>query len=213
MQPKLLRVLQEGEIQRVGADRTLKVNVRVLAATNRDLPSEVAAGRFRADLFHRLNVYPLTVPPLRERGEDIALLGGYFCDVARRRVGVGPVRLDASAVDALAGYPWPGNVRELENVISRVVLRQSAKIPRGEPIVISGRHLAADLGHVDVVEPAKPSREVQGRTKTLHESTTAHKRAVVEAALTEHGRNLAAAARALGMDRGNFHRLVKRLGL
>jgi anaerobic nitric oxide reductase transcription regulator len=213
VQPKLLRALQEGEIQRVGADRTLKVNVRVLAATNRDLPAEVAAGRFRADLFHRLNVYPLAVPPLRERGEDIALLGGYFCDVARRRVGVGPVRLDRSAVDALSGYPWPGNVRELENVISRVVLRQTAVVPRGEPIVISGRHLVADLGQAELPAPERASSTPSARQRSLRESSAAHKRELVERALTEHQGNLAAAARSLGMDRGNFHRLRRRLGL
>jgi anaerobic nitric oxide reductase transcription regulator len=213
VQPKLLRALQEGEIQRVGADRTLKVNVRVLAATNRDLPAEVATGRFRADLFHRLNVYPLLVPPLRERGEDIALLGGYFCDVARRRVGVGPVRLDRSAIDALLAYPWPGNVRELENVISRVVLRQTATVPRGEPIVISARQLAPELGHAEVAAPEPRPSPPEARQKTLRESAVAHKRSLVERALAAHQRNFAAAARSLGMDRGNFHRLVKRLGL
>ena len=213
VQPKLLRALQAGEIQRVGADRTLSVNVRVLAATNRDLPAEVAAGRFRADLFHRLNVYPLTVPPLRERGEDIALLGGYFCDVARRRVGVGPVRLDASAIDALMRYPWPGNVRELENVISRVVLRQSGKAPRGEPIVISGLHLGADVGHAELPATAVVAPVVNARHRSLKESAAAHKRELVERALATHQGNLAAAARSLGLDRGNFHRLVGRLGL
>ena len=166
VQPKLLRALQEGEIQRVGADRTLKVNVRVLAATNRDLAKEVAAGHFRADLFHRLNVYPLTVPPLRERGEDIALLAGYFCDTSRRRMGVGPVRLDASAIESLLGYPWPGNVRELENVVSRVVLRRTAVVPRGEAIVLSARHLEADIGQVEVTRaesPTSPRRYAIGR--------------------------------------------------
>ena len=213
VQPKLLRALQEGEIQRVGADRTLKVNVRVLAATNRDLPTEVAAGRFRADLFHRLNVYPLAMPPLRARGEDVALLGGYFCDVARRRMGVGPVRLDASAIDALASYPWPGNVRELENVISRVVLRQSAVVPRGKPIVISGRHLASDVGQGDVATAEREPPDRTARQRTLRESSAAHKRELVERALAANAGNFAAASRALGMDRGNFHRLVKRLGL
>jgi anaerobic nitric oxide reductase transcription regulator len=213
VQPKLLRALQEGEIQRVGADRTHKVDVRVLAASNRDLPGEVAAGRFRADLFHRLAVYPLVVPPLRERGEDIALLGGYFCDVARRRIGVGPVRLDRSAVDALGRYPWPGNVRELENVISRVVLRGSATVPRGEPVVISGQKLAAELGHAELPAPAPPAPARHDRHGSLRAAAAAHRRALVEQALDEHPGNLAAAARALGMDRGNFHRLVKRLGL
>jgi anaerobic nitric oxide reductase transcription regulator len=214
VQPKLLRALQEGEIQRVGADHVLKVNVRVLAATNRDLAAEVAAGRFRADLYHRLNVYPLLSPPLRERGEDIALLAGYFCDVTRRRMGVGPVRLDASAIDALAGYPWPGNVRELENVVSRVVLRQSATVARGEPIVISARHLAADVGKLEsFADETPPLAAPAQRRQTLKEAAQVHRRAVVARALDEHQGNYAAAARALGMDRGNFHRLVKRLGL
>ena len=197
----------------MGADRTLKVNVRVLAATNRDLPAEVSAGRFRADLFHRLNVYPLGVPALRERGEDVALLGGYFCDIARRRMGVGPVRLDASAIDTLAGYPWPGNVRELENVISRVVLRQSAVVRRGEPIVISRRHLAAEVGHPEISAGEPAATEPRVRHKTLKEASVAHKREIVERALAAHQGNFSAAARALGMDRGNFHRLVKRMGL
>jgi anaerobic nitric oxide reductase transcription regulator len=213
VQPKLLRALQEGEIQRVGADRTLKVNVRVLAATNRDLAKEVAAGRFRADLYHRLNVYPLTVPPLRERGDDIALLAGYFCDTSRRRMGVGPVRLDASAIEALLGYPWPGNVRELENVVSRVVLRRTAVVPRGEAIVLSARHLEADVGPIELASAEPPAPAQNARHRTLKESAHAHQRELVQRVLAEKGHNLAAAARALGMDRGNFHRLVKRLGL
>jgi anaerobic nitric oxide reductase transcription regulator len=159
-----------------------------------------------------LNVYPLRVPPLRERGDDIALLGGYFCDVARRRIGTGPVRLDKSALDGLARYPWPGNVRELENVISRAVLRGSAAVPRGEPIVISGRHLAPELGGAELPPPA-PLPAPADRPASLRTSAAAHKRALVAQALAAHPGNLAAAARALGMDRGNFHRLVKRLGL
>jgi len=219
IQPMLLRVLQEGEIQRVGADRPIKVNVRVLAATNRDLPTEVAAGRFRADLLHRLNVYPLAVPPLRERGEDIALLAGYFCDTARRRMGVGPVRLDASAIEALLSYAWPGNVRELENVISRAVLRRASSIARGQAVVISAPHLEADVGRASGVEAGDNAAKAESSTAaakpagTLRESSRSHQRERIAATLAEHNHNLAAAARALGMDRGNFHRLVKRLGL
>jgi anaerobic nitric oxide reductase transcription regulator len=186
----------------------------VLAATNRNLVDEVAAGRFRTDLFHRLSVYPLSVPPLRERGEDIALLAGYFCDLARRRMGVGPVRLDASAIQTLSGYSWPGNVRELENIISRVVLRQTAVVARGEAIVLSARHVGAEVGH-DLAKPAyaavaPPSSP---RKLSLKESLRGHQRETVTRVLAEKQNNIAAAARALGMDRGNFHRLVKRLGL
>jgi anaerobic nitric oxide reductase transcription regulator len=218
VQPKLLRALQEGDIQRVGADRPIKVNVRLVAATNRDLAAEVSAGRFRADLFHRLNVFPLAVPPLRDRGEDIALLAGYFCDTARRRMGVGPVRLDATAVDALAAYPWPGNVRELENVISRAVLRRAANTVRGQPIVISAQHLEADVGRGTALALAAPTHALAphpdspSERASLRESARAHQRARIAGALAEHAGNRAAAARALGMDRGNFHRLLKRLG-
>jgi anaerobic nitric oxide reductase transcription regulator len=128
-------------------------------------------------------------------------------------MGVGPVRLDASAVDTLLGYPWPGNVRELENVISRAVLRRTAVVPRGEAIVLSAKHLESDVGKAGppASEPSSPSESA--RLRTLKESSRAHQREVVERALTDNPNNLAAAARALGMDRGNFHRLVRRLGL
>jgi anaerobic nitric oxide reductase transcription regulator len=179
----------------------------------------VSAGRFRPDLFHRLNVFPLAVPPLRDRGEDIALLAGYFCDTARRRMGVGPVRLDATAVEALAAYPWPGNVRELENVISRAVLRRASNTERDQPIVISAQHLEADVGRaaapVSVVPATAAPIALSGSSKeraSLRESARAHQRARIAAALAEHAGNRAAAARSLGMDRGNFHRLLKRLG-
>jgi anaerobic nitric oxide reductase transcription regulator len=123
LQPKLLRALQEGEIQRVGSDRAHRVDVRVIAATNRDLQREVEAGRFRADLYHRLSVFPIRVPALRERREDIPLLAAHFLDRTRRRLGAGPLRLTEEAKRALQNAAWPGNVRELENVISRAALR------------------------------------------------------------------------------------------
>jgi anaerobic nitric oxide reductase transcription regulator len=128
-------------------------------------------------------------------------------------MGVGPVRLDASAIETLLGYPWPGNVRELENVISRAVLRRTAVVPRGEAIVLSAKHLESDVGNAAPAasEPASPVETTQKRT--LKESSRAHQRAVVERALAENPNSLAAATRALGMDRGNFHRLVRRLGL
>ncbi|MBI4706248.1 MAG: nitric oxide reductase transcriptional regulator NorR [Deltaproteobacteria bacterium] len=216
VQPKLLRALQEGEIQRVGADRTLSVDVRLLAATNRNLEDEVKAGRFRADLFHRLDVFPLYVPPLRERPEDIALLAGYFCDLARRRLGLGPVRLAADALEILAGYAWPGNVRELENVISRVVLKASAAVPRGQPVIVSSAGLAPELARavpVALQEPAAVVPPLPGGEATMRDAVRDYQRALVRQALARSGGNWAAASRALGMDRGNFHHLARRLGL
>ncbi|MBX9756938.1 MAG: nitric oxide reductase transcriptional regulator NorR, partial [Pseudomonadaceae bacterium] len=125
-QAKLLRVLQSGQLQRVGSDREHRVNVRVLAASNRDLTEEVRAGRLRADLYHRLSVYPLRVPPLRERGRDVILLTGCFLEENRPRLGLRSLRLGADAQAALLGYDWPGNVRELEHLIGRASLKALA---------------------------------------------------------------------------------------
>jgi chemotaxis protein methyltransferase CheR len=125
LQTKLLRVLQEGEFERLGSTRTIKVDVRVIAATNRDLEEEVRKGRFREDLFYRLNVFPMTVPPLRQRAEDIPLLAQYFVERASRRMGKAIEMIPESVVEKLQAYNWPGNVRELENVIERAVINSS----------------------------------------------------------------------------------------
>jgi PAS domain S-box-containing protein len=122
VQAKLLRVLQDGTFQRVGGDKTLKVDVRVIAATNRDLQKEVAGGRFREDLWYRLNVFPITVPPLRNRKEDIAVLAAAFVDRACEKMGRERLGLPRAVVQALEAYSWPGNVRELQNVIEQAVL-------------------------------------------------------------------------------------------
>jgi anaerobic nitric oxide reductase transcription regulator len=215
IQPKLLRALQEGEIQRVGEARPKQVDVRVLAATNRDLQAEVDAGRFRADLYHRLKVYPLDVPPLTERPEDIPLLAGYFCDLARRRLGLGPVRVAAAAQDALAGYSWPGNVRELENVLSRATLRAASDVPRGEPVLITPAQLDLDLSggrQPDALtQPQQQTPRVVGQQ--LKEATRTFQRNHIQQAVERSGGNWAAAARELGMHRSNLHSLAKRLGL
>jgi transcriptional regulator with GAF, ATPase, and Fis domain len=122
LQPKLLRVLQEGELERVGEDTTRRVDVRVVAATNRSLRAEVAAGRFRRDLYYRLNVFPLEIPPLRDRAGDIPQLAAYFAESARRRVGRPAFRIGPRDLEALAAHSWPGNVRELANVIERAAI-------------------------------------------------------------------------------------------
>jgi PAS domain S-box-containing protein len=122
LQTKLLRVLQEGEFERLGSTRTIKVNVRVVAATNRDLEREVREGRFRSDLFYRLNVFPIKLPPLRERVQDIPLLAAYFVNKHTPDLGKKIESIPPAAMDSLKTYPWPGNIRELEHVIERAVI-------------------------------------------------------------------------------------------
>jgi anaerobic nitric oxide reductase transcription regulator len=211
LQAKLLRVLQYGDIQRVGDDRSIRVDVRVLAATNRDLREEVLAGRFRADLFHRLSVFPLSVPPLRERGDDVILLAGYFCEQSRLRLGLSRVVLSPSARAALLAYPWPGNVRELEHAIYRAVVLARAAVT-GDDVVLTPEHFSfADQPPASAA--AVTAAPGTAAVKPLREATEDFQRSQIAAALAAHQHNWAASARALGMDVANLHRLAKRLGM
>jgi anaerobic nitric oxide reductase transcription regulator len=226
MQPKLLRALQEGEIQPVGADTPAHVDVRVLAATNRDLEAEVEAGKFRADLLHRLDVCRIEVPPLRDHKQDIPLLAGHFSDRVRRRLGTGPVRFQASAQTVLMNSDWPGNVRELENAIARGILHASARSSAGEPVFVQASDLGYEAGEASG-EPANsrsrsrapmPSRkepasplELNGRS--LRDAIDDYQRSVIQQEFQRADGNWAATARALGMHRSNLHHLAKRLGL
>ncbi|MDI5885056.1 nitric oxide reductase transcriptional regulator NorR [Cobetia amphilecti] len=173
LQPKLLRVLQEGELQPLGSDRVVQVDVRVIAATNRDLEAEVAAGHFREDLYHRLSVYPLRVPPLRERGRaDLLALAGTFLEHNRTRLGLGNLRLTPAAERLLCEYPWPGNVRELEHCLSRAALH--ARLAHGAHptrLRADGRQLVVitpDLlgleanAEVSLERAASVAQEIQG---------------------------------------------------
>ena len=128
MQIALLRVLQEREFQRVGGNETIKADVRVVAATNRDLQSAIAQGRFRDDLFYRLNVFPLTVPPLRERRDDIPLLVRYFAQKHATRMKRDIEEIPSASLDALTRYEWPCNIRELQNVIERSVILSPGRV-------------------------------------------------------------------------------------
>lgn len=214
MQPKILRALQGGEVQRVGSDEFHQVDVRIISATNRNLAHEVAQGRFRADLYHRLSVYPIQVPPLRERGRDILRLAGHFLEQNRRRLGLRAVRLDSGAREMLLNYTWPGNVRELEHLLSRAVLRLKSSGDANRAVST----LTADL--LDLPQAVTVETEVPGlsehfvsdtSTKTLREATDAFQRGLVIDALSGQGCNRAATARELGLDPGNFNRLLKRL--
>lgn len=209
VQPKLLRAVQHGELQRVGSDRTHKVDVRVLAATNRDLEREIDRDRFRADLFHRLAAFPLRVPPLRERREDIPELARHFAKAAERRLGKGPLSLADSALERLAAADWPGNVRELENVVSRAALRATFGRDPDEPVEIESRHLDLEAR----AGSAPPSGVERIAALPLRERVAAFQRNAVVDALERHHGGWAEAARDLGMDRSNLYHLAQRLGI
>ncbi|MEX8193789.1 nitric oxide reductase transcriptional regulator NorR [Comamonas guangdongensis] len=226
VQAKLLRVLQSGQLQRLGSDREHHVDVRVIAATNRDLAEEVRAGRMRADFYHRLNVYPLAVPSLRERDSDVLLLAGYFLEENRSRLQLGGLRLDAAAQSALLTHGWPGNVRELEHLISRAVLKalsQGGSGARPRMVTLGADDLwdagvqqagaasamAASIALPGAVELPAPQAPVAG----LREAIAAYEHGLVSASLARHHGSWAAAARELQLDRANLQRLAKRLGI
>jgi len=213
VQPKLLRALQSGEIQRVGSDKLLHVDVRIIAATNRDLPAEVTLGRFRADLYHRLGVYPIHIPPLRDHRDDVSLLAGFFLDEARLRLGLGRVRLTTEAREALESCDWPGNVRELEHTILRAALRASGG-RRRELVVIDVQHVGlAAVVRTHAAAPAEPAALAATPEQPLHEAIEQLKRSRIVDALARANGSWADAARRLGLDRGNLHRLAQRLGI
>ncbi len=204
-QAKVLRVLQSGELSRVGSEHTLQVDVRVLAATNKDLAREVAEGRFREDLYFRLNVFPLRVPTLEERVEDIPLLAEAFMRAFCDENGLGKKRMGSEVTAALMKRRWPGNVRELKNVVER------AAILAAEEITI------ADLPedpHVDPFADDTPSSPALdpapgGARPTLREVRERAERDHIAAVLAEHEWNVSRAAAALGVERTNLHKKIR----
>ena len=200
IQAKLLRVLQEGEIQQVGAGRTERVNVRVIACTNRDLAAEGRRGRFRKDLYYRLAVVELTVPPLRDHREDIPAMARYFARQYGERFGSPDVRLSPALLNALARHDWPGNVRQLENAIARMV-------------AVSGSG-GIDVDALDGI----PLRSIQAASEaprpagplSLHDQVAAFERRIIAQALSAAAGNRSRAARLLGLSRTTlFDRLRK----
>lgn len=217
VQAKLLRVLQDGQLQRVGSDKPHRVDIRLVAATNRVLADEVRGGRFRADVYHRLSAYPLRVPSLRERQADILLLAGAFAEENRWRMGLPALRLAPEVRGALLQYAWPGNVRELEYLIARAVLKAKRRVTQaGRKGVLS---LLLEDMDLPAPQPAMqtPATVDSGEKAPAHldfsAAVEAYKRQLLEQALAQHGGNMSAAARSLGLDRANLARLAARLGV
>lgn len=204
MQAKLLRVLQEQEIERVGDSRPRPVNVRIIAATNRDLRREVDAGRFRQDLFYRLSVFPVTIPPLRERPEDIPLLATYFAARSAHRLNLPVPRITRAALNHLAAHRWPGNVRELQNVVERAVI-----LSRGGPLRFQLEVPAASEAGTPVASPALP------RLLTRQDLKRLERESLLEALAQSGGRVFGpgGAAELLGMKPTTLASRIAALGL
>jgi transcriptional regulator with GAF, ATPase, and Fis domain len=201
LQPKLLRVLQERELQRVGSSETLKVDARIIAASNINLEQAVAQRRFREDLYYRLNVIPIRVPTLRERRSDIPLLASHFIEAVCRREGLPPKKLTAEALRRLTEFEWPGNVRQLEHAMEMAAALSGDRetIYLGDIDVhlqLAARDLGAgtysgDQFPVDVPTDDLPFEDLMGKVEKL----------LLEQALRRHGGNKAKAAKALGLKR------------
>jgi two-component system response regulator AtoC len=206
-QVKLNRALQEREIRRVGDTAAVRVDVRVIAATHRDLRAEVAGGRFREDLFYRLHVFPVRLPALRERLEDVPLLAAHFLEKHARAFRRAVTGFEPDALGILAGYAWPGNVRELENAIERAVA-----VARGERIAAAD--LPAELSAADAAaSPAGAALTTLPFREAVDEVRDRASREYLVALLREVGGNVTKAAERAGMERESLHRLLKRYGL
>jgi len=203
IQSKLLRVLEEREFVRVGGTRTITCDVRIIAATNRDLKTEMQQGRFREDLYYRLNVFPVTLPPLRERIDDLPLLVGHFVAELAPSLGVPMVGVSDEAMSAMMHYPWPGNVRELRNVIERCLL------------LASGETIERALLPVEIAERSGSSDEAgDGNAAGATGSKLAdHERALILKAMHETDWNQSAAARALGVSRDYMRYRLKKYNI
>ncbi len=203
-QAKILRVLEEKTFERVGGGEPIRTDVRIIAATNRNLPRDVEAGRFREDLFFRLNVFPIHVPPLRERKEDIEALAGHFAEEVGREIGKEKMGFSPEAKDRLRAHAWPGNVRELRNVVERLVILSAGSRVDGET---AAKVLAAE-----------PSREEGGEMAALafedyREAVLAFEREYLRRKLRENDHNISRTADRMGIDRTSLYRKMKQLGI
>ena len=202
-QAKVLRVLQEQVMEAVGGSTRIRVDARVLAATNKDLRAEIRAGRFREDLYFRLNVVPISVPPLRERRDDIPVLAEHFMAMLAREYGRRAKRFEADAVEALQRYTWPGNVRELRNVIERLMIMVPGDRVTSRDLLFLDQ-AAGVVGVTDgAAEPVMP----------LHDARDDFERQYILRALAAHHGNISRTAEALGVERSNLYRKMRSFGI
>jgi two-component system nitrogen regulation response regulator NtrX len=202
-QAKVLRVLQEQVMEAVGGSTRIKVDARVLAATNKDLTAEIRAGRFREDLYFRLNVVPIFVPPLRDRQEDIPLLADHFMAMLAREYGRRPKTFEADAIIALKQYAWPGNVRELRNVVERLMI-----------MVPGDRISSRDLSFLDqTLTSGAPAYAPVAASTPLHEARDRFERDYIMRALAGQQGNISRTAEVLGIERSNLYRKMRSFGI
>jgi len=199
MQAKLLRVLEEGEVERVGGDRAIQVDVRVVVATHRNLEALVKQGSFRQDLFHRVYVFPVVLPPLRDRLEDIPALVEHFARQVADQNGWKPIAFEPEAIDELKRYTWPGNVRELRNVVERLMLLSE-----------DGR---VDPRSVEKALPGTSAAAPAGATGTLAERVESFERELLLAELKRHRYHMTETAKALGLERSHLYKKCQQLGV
>jgi two-component system nitrogen regulation response regulator NtrX len=204
-QAKVLRVLEEQQFERLGGTKTHRMDVRIITASNKYLPDEIREGRFREDLYYRLNVIPLTAPPLRERPEDIPPLAGHFLERFCRDQGAPAKQLTADAIETLQAYAWPGNVRELKNYLERLVIMVPAStidrgrlLPLGDPL--------SPASH-----PPPPSAAGRGASEPLKQARARFEHDHILRALEAHDWNVSHTADALGIERSHLHRKIKDL--
>jgi two-component system nitrogen regulation response regulator NtrX len=226
-QAKILRLLQERTFERVGGGKTIRADVRVVAATNKNLEQAIARGEFREDLYYRLRVFPLRVPPLRDRGEDILLMLDYFTRRLQKDYALKPMSFDASARRALLRYRWPGNVRELRNFVERMLIMHSGQTlgTLDLPPEISGRSMAwtgrsAEPDPADEAPAALPRPEPPGdmgedclRSRDFKAARNLFEARYLEEKHREFGGNISKMAEAIGLERSYLHRKLKILGV
>jgi DNA-binding NtrC family response regulator len=205
MQAKLLRVLEEGEVERIGADKPTSVDVRVVVATHRNLEELVESGGFRRDLYHRVVVFPVELPPLRERREDLPALVGHFARQVSAQNGWKPVAFAPAAIEALKEYAWPGNIRELRNMVERLLLLAGSEVTSDDVRLALPAHSRG-------VTSAQATANPHGNG-TLSERTLAFERAQVLAELERHGRHVTQTAKALGLERSHLYKKCQQLGI